>query len=127
MGLKLDISKAYGRIEWSFLEQMMKKLCFADEWIHWIMMCVLTVSYSFKLNREPVGLVYPKRGIRQGKPLSPFLFVLCAEGLLALFNLWEAQGRIQGVQVCNGAPSFHHLLFADDSFIFARSSVQECL
>ncbi|KAM0981209.1 hypothetical protein ACFX13_014636 [Malus domestica] len=103
MALKLDISKAYDRIEWNFLEQMMRKMGFADEWIHWIMMCVSTVTYSFKLNGEPVGLVYPKRGICQGDPLSPFLFVLSAEGLSALFDSWEAQGRIQGVKVCMGA------------------------
>ena len=86
MALKLDISKAYDRIEWSFLEQMIRNMGFAEECIQWIMMCVSTVSYSFKLNGEPVGLIYPKRAIRQGDPLSPFLFVLCAEGLSALFD-----------------------------------------
>ena len=127
MALKLDISKAYDRIEWSFLEQIMRKLGFAEEWIQWIMMCVSTVSYSFKLNGEPAGLVYPKRGIHQGDPLSPFLFVLCADGLLALFDSWEAQGRIQGAQVCKGTLSVHHLLFVNDNFIFAKSSLQKCL
>lgn len=100
----------------------MRRLGFVEEWINWIMMCVTIVSYSFKLNGELVGLVQPKRGIHQGDLLSPFLFVLCAKGLFALFVMWEAQGRIQGVQVCNGAPTTHHLLFTDDNFIFARSS-----
>ncbi|KAB2632374.1 hypothetical protein D8674_028621 [Pyrus ussuriensis x Pyrus communis] len=70
MALKLDISKAYDRIEWSFFDQIMKRLGFAEEWIHWIMMCVSTMSYSFKLNREHVGLVYPKRRICQDLILS---------------------------------------------------------
>lgn len=56
-----------------------------------------------------------------------FLFVLCAEGLSALFDAWERQRRIQGVSVSKEAPNVHHLLFADDSFIFVRSSLQECL
>lgn len=127
MALKLDISKAYDRIEWSFPKAMMRKLGFAEGWISLVMMCVTTVSYSFKLNGEPVGYVHPQRGIRQGYPLSPFLFVLCAEGLSTLFDAWERQGRIKGISVSKGAPSIHHLLFADDSFIFVRSSLQECL
>ncbi|KAM1341765.1 hypothetical protein ACFX13_006265 [Malus domestica] len=103
MALKLDINKAYDRIEWSSLEQMMRHLGFAEEWINWIMMCVTTVTYSFKLNGDPVGFVHPKRGIRQGDPLSPFLFVICAEGLSALLDDWEAQGQIHAIKVCNEA------------------------
>lgn len=93
MALKLDIGKAYDRIEWGFLEQMMRKLGFAEQWLQLIMMCVSTVSYSFKLNGEPVGYIHPKRGIHQGDPLSPFLFVICAEGLSALFDAWEQQRK----------------------------------
>lgn len=70
MALKVDISKAYDYIEWSFLEQMMKKLGFADKWINLMMVYVTTVSYSFKVNGEPVGHVHLKRGIRQGDPFS---------------------------------------------------------
>ena len=90
MALKLNISKAYDRIEWSFLEQIMRRMGFAEQWIRLIMMCVPTVTYSFKLN-----------GIRQGDPLSPFLFVLCAEGLSSLFDEWERQGSLKGVKFAN--------------------------
>lgn len=72
----------------------MRRLGFVEEWITWIMRCVTFVSYSFKLNGDLVGLVHPKRGIRQGDPLFPFLFVICAEGFSALLDDWEAQGRI---------------------------------
>ena len=91
-----------------------------------VMMCVTTVSYSFKLNGEPVGYVQPERGLRQGDPLSPYLFVMCAEGLSALLSRAELMGDLQGIKVCRAAPSIHHLFFADDSFLFARGTISEC-
>lgn len=94
MALKLDISKAYDRIEWNFLQQMMRKLGFAEAWIQLVMIYVTTVTYSFKLNGDPIGYIHPKYGTRQGDPLSPFHFVICAEGLSAMFEAWERQGQI---------------------------------
>lgn len=73
-----------------------------------------------------MDFVQLKRGIRQGNPLSPFLFVIYAKGLSTLLDARETHGRIKGIKVCNDAPSINHLLFADDSFIFARSTLQEC-
>lgn len=127
MTLKLDIRKAYNRIEWSFLEQIMRKMGFAEAWIALIMMCIATVSYSFKLNRELVGYVHPKPGNPQADPLSPFLLVLCAKGLSSMFDAWERQGCIIGVKVCKEASSVNHLLFSDDNFILVRSTIEECL
>jgi hypothetical protein len=84
MGFKLDMSKAYDRIEWPFLEAVMKRLGFAKQWIWWIMVCVRSVSYSILINRCPVGDIQPSRGIRQGNPISPYLFLLCGEAFSAL-------------------------------------------
>lgn len=86
-----------------------------------------TVTYSFKLNGEPVGCVRPGRGIHQGDPLSSYLFVMCTEGLSTLLTKAESQGVLQGIKVGRQAPSIHHLFFADDSFLFARGALQECL
>lgn len=97
MVLKLDINKAYDRVEWSFLEQMMRHLGFAKEWINWIMLCVTSAFYSFKLNGELVGLVQPKRGIRHGDLLSLFLFVICAEGLVGCSGSSKTDTRNQGL------------------------------
>ena len=126
IAVKLDIRKAYDRVEWNFLEAVMHRLGFSDRWISIVMMCVTTVSYSFKLNGEPMGYMQPERGLRQGDPLSPYLFVMCAKGLSALLSRAEHMGDLQGIKVCRATPSIHHLFFADDSFLFARGTISEC-
>ena len=76
MALKLDMNKAYNRVEWCFLEDVMRKLRFSERWIAFMMVCVKTVSYSVLENGEPKGLIKPSREICQGDSLSPFLFLL---------------------------------------------------
>ena len=106
MAIKLDMSKAYDRVEWAFLEAMMRKLGFQEEWIRLIMMCVMTVSYSVLINSEPKGKIILTRGLRQGDPISPYLFLLCAEGLTAMLRRDEREGLISGISMCRGAPRF---------------------
>lgn len=123
--LKLDMSKAYDRVEWNFLEAIMLKLGFAQTWITKIMNCVSSVKYSFKLNQEVFGDLRPQRGTRQGDPLSPYLFVICAQGLSSLLTKMQAINEFRGVQVANSCPRISHLFFADDSLIFFKANVQE--
>ena len=125
MAIKLDMSKAYDRVEWVFLEVMMRRLGFSEGWIGLMMMCVKTVSYSVLINGEPKGKIIPTRGLQQGDPISPYLFLLCAEGLTAMLKKEECEGRISGVAVCRGAPRISHLLFADDCIIFGKACSEE--
>jgi hypothetical protein len=69
--LKLDMSKAYDRVEWGFLKGMLLKLGFKKNWVDLIMKCVSTVRYRIKVNDEVSEMITPQRGLRQGNPLSP--------------------------------------------------------
>ena len=126
MALKLDMSKTYDRVEWSFLREVMLKLGFCVAWIDKVMMCLASVTYTFKLNGKLVGHVTPERGLRQGDPMSPYLFLLCAEVFSSLLVRAADRGEIDGARVCNGSPRVSHLFFADDSILFSRATLQEC-
>ena len=76
MSLKLDMSKAYDKVEWAFLENLMRRMGFNDHWINLIVFCLKTGTYSILVNGEPKGLIHPSRGIIQGDPLCPFFFSL---------------------------------------------------
>ncbi|KAL0462101.1 UNVERIFIED_CONTAM: LINE-1 retrotransposable element O protein [Sesamum latifolium] len=107
MNLKLDISKAYDRVEWPFLQRVLGKLGFPSVFVDLIMLCVSSVSYSFLLSGRQFGSISPQRGLRQGDPLFPYLFLLCTESLSSLFWVAEELGTIPGVAVCRGAQGWH--------------------
>lgn len=125
MAIKTDMSKAYDRVEWNFLEVLMEKMGFARIWITWIMACVSSVSFSVLMNGNEHGFIKPERGIRQGNPLSPFLFILCAEALVSCLKVAESSGRLHGIKLAASGPSVHHLLFADDVLLMCRATSEE--
>ena len=111
MAVKLDMSKAYDRVEWDYLRAILLQLGFHERWVGLIMKCVSTVTYSIMVNGEQKGYIRPERGIRQGDPLSPYLFLICAEGLSALFRKAESDRLIRGISICRGRPRVSHLFF----------------
>ncbi|KAL0728180.1 hypothetical protein Bca4012_024273 [Brassica carinata] len=125
LAIKTDMSKAYDRVEWSFLEVLFRKMGFNNTWIGWIMKCIQSVTYTVLLNGQTHGHITPERGIRQGDPLSPFIFILCAEALVHVMNRAENRGTIHGMKLTKKCPSVQHLLFADDSLFLCKANLPE--
>jgi hypothetical protein len=107
---KLDLSKAYDRVDWGFLRCVLEKLGFHQKSVQWVMTCVTSVQYCVRFNG----------GLRQGDPLLPYLFLLVVDCLSTLMKLYEKQGLISGIKVSRRAPSITHLLFANDSLLFFK-------
>ncbi|XP_059450901.1 uncharacterized protein LOC132181678 [Corylus avellana] len=122
MAVKLDMSKAYDRVEWRFLAAAMKGMGFDERWIRLIMMCVTSTKYAILVNGSPWGNIIPSRGLRQGDPISPYLFLICAEALSAMLTNAHYDRRLSGVPTSRRGPLISHLFFADDSLLFCRST-----
>ncbi|CAA7027603.1 unnamed protein product [Microthlaspi erraticum] len=84
------------------------------------------VNYSYLVNDRAHGAIIPERGIRQGDPLSPYLFILCGEVLSGLCRKAQLNGRLPGIKVARRCPPVNHLLFADDPMFFCKASRRNC-
>uniref|UniRef100_A0A803PA04 Reverse transcriptase domain-containing protein n=1 Tax=Cannabis sativa TaxID=3483 RepID=A0A803PA04_CANSA len=104
---------------------MLRNLGFVEKWIQLIMKCVKSAKYCVTHANNEVGPIIPTRGIRQGDPLSPYLFILCAEGFSALLRKYERRGWLHGCKVANGAPRVSHMLFADNSYLYCKATENE--
>ncbi|XP_035546509.1 uncharacterized protein LOC118348589 [Juglans regia] len=114
-------------VEWQFVEAIMAKMEFPPHWINLIQTYLHSVSYSILVNGEPQKSFLPSRGLRQGDPLSPYFFILCAEALTALLNKAEGCGVLTPIPIGRGSVSVNHLFFADDSLLFCQASTKELI
>lgn len=125
MAFKLDMAKAYDRMEWPFINVVLLVTGFPTNLIRTIMSCISTVSYQVLINGQSSGSFYPERGIKQGDPLSPYIFILCANVLSGLLHRESQLRNLHGIRVARNAPEITHLLFAGDSLLFARANLRE--
>lgn len=117
--IQMDLQKAYDSVEWIALENILKEMNFPNRFIHWVMLTVTTVSYRYKVNGEVTNILKAKKGLRQGDPLSPLLFVIVMEYLhrklqrlkeIPDFNFHAKCEKINLIEVS----------FADDLLLFVR-------
>ncbi|XP_016192574.1 uncharacterized protein LOC107633463 [Arachis ipaensis] len=125
IAIKLDMNKAYDRLEWNFLQRVMEKFGFSREWVKLMMSCVKSTTYRFKINGKLSAKIHPQRGLRQGDPLSPYLFIIAAESFTVLMERALTDNLISEIRLAPTAPVITHLLFADDCIIFAGAQEEE--
>ena len=121
---KLDIEKAYDSINWQFLLKVMEKMGFGSKWLRWMWWCISTTKFSVMVNGTPAGFFSSSKELRQGDPLSPYLFVMGMEVLSVLIRRTMEGGFISGCKIQRGrgrAAHVVHLLFADDTIVFCEA------
>ena len=118
MLIKLDLYKAYDRINWHYLIVVQRAFGFDDRWLQWLPSFISSPNFSILLNGIPSQLFNITRGLCQGDPLSPFLFILAAEGLGRLIKAHLVEGQLKGLKLWGTDVSLPHQQFVDDILLF---------
>ncbi|GKV25647.1 hypothetical protein SLEP1_g35046 [Rubroshorea leprosula] len=118
---KADFEKAYDSVNWAFLDEMMRRLGFGEKWRLWIKECLQTATVSVLVNGSPTEEFKMEKGLRQGDPIAPSLFLIVAEGLNVLIKSVVNKELFQGIPVGFGDLNISHLQFADDTVIMGKA------
>lgn len=125
VGIKVDLQKAYDRVNWQVLMRILDVYGFNDKFKLLIFRCLSSGNSSLLLNGSSFGQIPMERGIRQGDPLSPFIFVLFLEFLSRMITKMDMEGEIERIKIGRSAPAISHIFFADDILIFCKASVEQ--
>jgi len=120
--LKVDFEKVYDSVRWDFMYDMLSRLGFHNIWIKWMKGCMESATVSVLVNGSPTEEFTPTRGLRQGDPLAPFLFIVVAEGLAGLVRQSVKSNLLSGIKVGSKEVEVSFLQFADDTLFFCEES-----
>jgi hypothetical protein len=112
-------------VDWGYLEGILLKFGFHKLWVKQVMACVTSVTFKVRVNGDLTEEFKLEKGLRQGDPLSPYLFLFVAEGLTKILQKAVHNQELQDLKCCRGAPGISHLLFADDSLLFFKATGQQ--
>ena len=122
---KLDIEKVYDHVNWKLLFAVLRKMGFGERWIKWVGWCISTAKFYVLVNGSPSGFFQSLRGLRQGDPLSPYLFMIAMEVFRCLLRRAISGGFLSGWWVRDRSGDgilISHLLFVDDTLVFYEAS-----
>lgn len=119
--LKIDMCEAYDSLSWKFLKVVLISMNFSSTWLNWVVECVTTVQYTLLITGSPTQAFTPSRDLRQGDPISPYLFLLCANILSLTLIQAENQKKIKGIKVGRCGITFSRLFFVDNSLFFFQN------
>eukprot|EP01018_Ginkgo_biloba_P033237 Gb_27956 [translate_table: standard] len=123
MILKLDMNKAYNRVSWVFLEKNLVKFGFNREWVDLVMKCASSTWFSILLNGAATSFLKSNRGLRQGDPLSQYLFIILAKALGRNLTKAVEDGKVEGFKPTSSIEPLSHLQFANDTLIVTKASL----
>ncbi|XP_019246258.1 PREDICTED: uncharacterized protein LOC109225903 [Nicotiana attenuata] len=124
--IKIDLRKAYDTVEWDFVQEILHALNFPSKFIQWIMQCITTTKYSIAINGGIYGNIEGKRGLRQGDPISPLIFVICMEYFTRIMQHVATMQGFEYHTKCRGL-KLNHLCFADNVLLFCKGEVQSVM
>jgi len=121
---KVDYEKSYDSVNWDFIFYMFKRLGFCERWIRWIKGCLESASVSVLVNGSPTREFFPRKGLCQGDPLAPFLFLIVAEGLAGVARVAEEKKLIDSLEVGKNKVKVNMLQYADDTLFLCEGNTK---
>lgn len=122
MFFKVDFAKAFDSVDWNYLLKMLNRMKFPQKWIQWIEGCVTTAKANVLVNGSPSGEFALERGLRQGDPISPFLYLVAAEGLNLITKKAIKEGLLQAARIGKLYVEISYIQYVDALFFVVEGT-----